>query len=308
VTAADQTTATARSRGSVVWRRRRAAVKRTWLEVWAQPQGKAGIIVLGISVLVAVLAPIVIGQGALSIIAATGRPFQSPSWHYPLGTDEYGRSVLSLLAWGSRTSLEVGFASAIIAMVIGTAIGIVSGHYGGWIDTVLMRFDDWALNIPFLPLVIVLQALLGRGTDKTILVLGITSWPGTARILRAQVLSVKARPFMDRARALGASNMHQMVKHTLPNIMPLVLANTTITIAGAILGQSTLAFLGLGDPSLNATSWGAMLDGAFSQGAVSRGAWAYLLAPGIAIVLVVLAFTWCGNALEKVLNPRLQGR
>ncbi len=276
--------------------------------MWAQPQGKAGIIVLAVLVLDAIIAPIVIGSDALSIIAATGRPFQPPSGAYPLGTDEYGRSVFSLLALGARTSLVVGISAAAIAMVIGTIVGVVSGHYGGWVDTLLMRFDDWALNIPFLPLVIVLQVLLGRGTDKTILVLGITSWPGTARILRAQVLSVKARPFMDRARALGASNVHQMVKHTLPNIMPLVLANTTITIAGAILSESTLAFLGLGSPSLTATSWGTMLDGAFTSGAVSGGAWAYLVTPGLAIALVVLAFTWVGNALEKVLTPRLAGR
>jgi len=308
MTAADQSVAIPPVRGSVVWRRRRAAVKRTWLELWAQPQGKAGVIVLAVMVIDAILAPILIGSGALSIIAATGRPLQTPSLHYPLGTDEYGRSVLSLLALGAQTSLIVGLSAAAIAMVIGTLIGVASGHYGGWVDTILMRFDDWALNIPFLPLVIVLQALLGRGTDKTILVLGITSWPGTARILRAQVLSVKARPFMDRARALGASNMHQMVKHTLPNIMPLVLANTTITIAGAILSESTLAFLGLGSPSLTATSWGTMLDGAFTSGAVSRGAWAYLLMPGLAIAIVVLGFTWCGVALEKVLTPRLPGR
>jgi len=300
--------AAGRVRGSVVWRRRRAALHRTWVEVWAQPQGKAGIIVLAILVLDAIIAPIAIGSDALSIIAATGRPFQPPSGAYPLGTDEYGRSVFSLLALGARTSLVVGISAAAIAMVIGTIVGVVSGHYGGWVDTLLMRFDDWALNIPFLPLVIVLQVLLGRGTDKTILVLGITSWPGTARILRAQVLSVKARPFMDRARALGASNVHQMVKHTLPNIMPLVLANTTITIAGAILSESTLAFLGLGSPSLTATSWGTMLDGAFTSGAVSGGAWAYLVTPGLAIALVVLAFTWVGNALEKVLTPRLAGR
>jgi len=303
-----ETVAVARPRGSVVWRRRRAAAARTWREVWSQPQGKAGIIVLVVMVLGAIFAPIFIGKDALSIIAATARPFQPASGAYPLGTDEYGRSVLSLLLLGARTSLIVGFAAATIAMVIGTIVGVVSGHYGGWVDTILMRFDDWALNIPFLPLVIVLQALLGRGTDKTILVLGITSWPGTSRILRAQVLSVKARPFMERARALGAGNVHQMLKHTLPNIMPLVLANTTITIAGAILSESTLAFLGLGSPALDATSWGTMLDGAFTEGAVNQGAWAYLLAPGIAIVVVVLGFTWCGNALEKVLTPRLSGR
>ncbi len=311
MTTTDDTAATApapRSGGSIVWKRRRVAIARTWHELWAEPQGKAGVIMLSIAVLVGIFAPIIIGTDALNVIKATARPFQNPSWQYPLGTDEYGRSVLWMLLWGSRTSLLVGFFSAIIAMVIGTVIGLVAGHFGGWIDTVLMRIDDWMLVIPFLPLVIVLNTVLGRGVDKTILALGLTLWPGTSRILRAQVLSVKQRPFMERAKALGAGNTHQMIKHTLPNIMPLVLANTTLTVASAILSESALAFLGLGDPSLTATSWGTMLDGAFTSGAISVGAWTYLLAPGIAIVLVVLAFTWCGNALEKVLNPRLQER
>ena len=296
------------SGGSIVWKRRRAAIRRTWGELWSEGQGKAGVITLVVAVLVAIIAPLVIGTDALNVLKATGRPFEGPSLHYPLGTDEYGRNVVDLLLWGSRTSLLVGFCAALIAMVIGTVLGVVSGHYGSWVDSVIMRFDDWMLVIPFLPLVIVLNTILGRGTDKTILVLGITSWPGTTRILRAQVLSVKQRPYMERARALGASNRHQMLKHTLPNIMPLVLANTTLTVAGAILSESALAFLGLGDPNPLAISWGTMLDGAFTSGAISNGQWAYLMAPGIAIVLVVLGFTWCGNALEKVLNPRLNGR
>jgi peptide/nickel transport system permease protein len=295
-----------RSGGSIVWRRRRAAMRRTWRQLWAEREGRAGVIVLAIAVLVALLAPVIVGADALNVIKTTARGFEAPSLRYPLGTDENGVSVLAELAYGSRISLLVGFCSALIAMVIGTVLGVVSGHFGGWVDTLIMRFDDWMLVIPFLPLVIVLNTILGKGVQWTILVLGITSWPGTTRILRAQVLSIKQRPFMERARALGASNIHQMAKHTLPNIMPLILANTTLTIAGAILSESALSFLGLGDPF--AISWGTMLDNAFSNGAISRGAWAYLLAPGIAIVLVVLAFTWCGNALEKVLNPRLQGR
>ena len=296
------------SAGSIAWKRRRAAIRRTWGELWSEGQGKAGVITLVVAVLVAIIAPLAIGTDALNVLKATGRPFENPSWHYLLGTDYYGRDVLDLLLWGARTSLLVGFCAALIAMVIGTLFGVVAGHYGGWIDSLIMRFDDWMLVIPFLPLVIVLNTILGRGTDKTILVLGITSWPGTARILRAQVLSVKQRPYMERARALGASNRHQMLKHTLPNIMPLVLANTTLTVAGAILSESALAFLGLGDPNPLAISWGTMLDDAFTSGAISNGQWADLMAPGIAIVLVVLGFTWCGNALEKVLNPRLRER
>jgi peptide/nickel transport system permease protein len=165
------------------------------------------------------------------------------------------------------------------------------------------------LVIPFLPLVIVLTALpipfLGNGPGKVIFVLGITSWPGMTRILRAQVLSIKQRPYMERAKALGASNAHQMFKHTLPNLLPLILANTTLVIAGAILSESSLQFLGIGDPY--SVSWGTMLNNALDSHAVSLGDWSYLLAPGIAIVLVVLGFTWCGNALEKILNPRLNG-
>lgn len=293
---------------SIVWSRRRAAARRTRKELWADRQGRIGVIVLTAAVLIALIAPSVIGSDALSVIKATGLPLQGPSLHHPLGTDEYGRSVLDELVWGARISLLVGFCSALISMVIGTVIGVVAGHFGGWIDTLLMRFNDWMLVIPFLPLVIVLNTLLGRGVDKTILVLGITSWAGTSRILRAQVLSVKSRTYMERARALGASNIHQMVKHTLPNVMPLILANTTLTIAGAILSESALSFLGLGDPRPTSISWGTMLDGAFTSGAISLGQWAYLMAPGIAIVVVVLGFTWCGNALEKILNPRLQGR
>jgi len=295
-----------RSGRSIVWRRRRAALGRTWRQLWAEPRGRTGVIILAIAVFVALTAPLLVGSDALNVIRTTAKPFENPSLRYPLGTDENGVSVLAEIVYGSRISLLVGFCSALIAMVIGTVFGVVSGHFGGWIDSLIMRFDDWMLVIPFLPLVIVLNTILGKGVDKTILVLGITSWPGTARILRAQVLSIKQRPYMERARALGASNMHQMVKHTLPNIMPLVLANTTLTVAGAILSESALSFLGLGDPF--AHSWGTMLDGAFTSGAISRGAWAYLVAPGVAIILVVLAFTWCGNALEKVLNPRLQER
>jgi peptide/nickel transport system permease protein len=292
--------------GSIVWKRRRASFARTAKAIWAEPQGKAGVIVLGLSVLVALLAPVIVGKGPLSIIDATAAQLQGPSWHYPLGTDEYGRSILAELVWGARPSLLIGFVAGLLAMFIGTGLGVMSGHYGRWVDSIIMRFDDWMLALPFLPLVIVLNTLLGKGTWITIVVLGVTSWPGITRVLRAQVLSIKQRPYMERARALGAGNVHQMIKHELPNMMPLVLANTVLTIAGVILSESALQFLGLGDP--NEISWGSMLDSALENGAVSNNQWGYLLAPGIAIVLIVLAFTWCGNALEKVLSPRLEGR
>lgn len=307
MTAQDTTPSPAnRYGGSIIWRRRRAAMVRTWRQLWSEPQGRWGVVLLGLAVVVAVVAPLAIDSSATSAIHAPGQSMEGPSTRFLLGTDEFGRSVLSLLLLGARSSLVVGFAAGAIAMVIGTLLGTVSGHFGSWIDSVIMRFDDWMLAIPFLPLVIVLTTLLGRSTLVLIVVLGITSWPGITRVLRAQVLSIKQRPYMERAKALGAGHFHRMIKHELPNMMPLVLANTTLTIASVILSQSALAFLGLGDP--NDVSWGSMLDGAFQDGAVNNGQWGYLLAPGIAIVLVVLAFTLCGNALEKVLNPRLAVR
>jgi peptide/nickel transport system permease protein len=137
-------------------------------------------------------------------------------------------------------------------------------------------------------------------------VIGVTSWPGTALLIRAQTLSIKNRPYMERARVLGAGNSHQMVRHILPNVMPMVLANTTLTVAGAILAETTLSFLGLGDPSR--VSWGTMLDQAFSNGALTLGAWWFLFPPGICVILVVLSFTLVGQALEEIFNPRLRDR
>jgi peptide/nickel transport system permease protein len=144
--------------------------------------------------------------------------------------------------------------------------------------------------------------VLGSSLLNVIVVIGVTSWPGTARLVRAQTLSVEARPYLERARVLGGGHWHQMSRHVLPNVMPLVLANTTLTVAIAILSETTLSFLGLGDPFR--VSWGSMLDSAFSNGAISAGAWWYLLPPGLCVVAVVLAFTLVGRALENVLDPR----
>jgi peptide/nickel transport system permease protein len=161
---------------------------------------------------------------------------------------------------------------------------------------------DWFLVIPFLPMAIVLSTVLGASLLNVIIVIGVTSWPGTARLVRAQTLSVEARPYLERARVLGGGHWHQMSRHVLPNVMPLVLANTTLTVAIAILSETTLSFLGLGDPFR--VSWGSMLDDAFAAGAISSGAWWYTMPPGICVVVVVLAFTLVGRALENVLDPR----
>ena len=150
---------------------------------------------------------------------------------YWLGTDDAGRNVLAMVAWGARISLLVGLCATVLAMVIGTAVGIASGHYRGLVAGVLNRLTDWFLVIPFLPLAIVLATVLGKSLLNIIIVIGVTSWPATARLIRAQTLSVEGRPYLERAKALGASDLHQMTRHVLPNVMPLVLANTTLAVS-----------------------------------------------------------------------------
>jgi len=171
---------------------------------------------------------------------------------------------------------------------------------------ILFRLTEWFLVIPFLPLALVLATLLGGSLLTIGFVIGVTSWPGTALLIRSQSLSIIARPYMERARVLGAGDWHQMTRHILPNVMPMVFANTTLTVAGAILSETTLSFLGFGDPTR--VSWGTMLDSAFTNGALTLGAWWFLFPPGICVVLVVLSFTLVGQSLEEIFNPRLRQR
>ncbi len=295
------TTATPTRSGSIAWARRRATLARFGRAFLKRKSGVAGLIILAIFVAVALLAPVLYPKDLLDVTKATGPVMQPPSPGFPLGTDESGRSVLALLVWGTRISLVVGIAATVISMVIGTLMGIASGHYTNWFGALLERVTDWFLVIPFLPLAIVLATLLGASLLNVIVVIGITSWPGTARLVRAQTLSVEARPYLERARVLGGGNWHQITKHVLPNVMPLVLANTTLTVAIAILSETTLTFLGLGDPLH--VSWGTMLDNAFSSGAITLGAWWYLIPPGVCVVIVVLAFTLVGRALEAIVDP-----
>jgi peptide/nickel transport system permease protein len=300
-TGAESTTLVLSPRG-VVRARRRAARKRFLTAFRKQKGGMLGVVVLAAFTAIALLAPVLFPSEDLDVTSATGGVMEPPSRGYPLGTDEAGRSVLALVVWGTRVSLLVGICATIISMTIGTFVGIASAHYGTWLGAILERITDWFLVIPFLPLAIVLSTVLGASLLNIIVVIGITSWPGTARLVRAQTLSIESRPYLERARALGGGHGHQMSRHVLPNVMPLVLANTTLTVAVAILSETTLAFLGLGDPFR--VSWGSMLDDAFEAGAISAGAWWYLLPPGVCVVIVVLAFTMVGRALENILDPR----
>jgi peptide/nickel transport system permease protein len=290
----------------VTWRRRRDSARRTWREFRSHRSGVAGLGILVVFATLALAAPLLADESGLLVTQATGQVLDAPSADFWLGTDDSGRSVLTLLIWGARVSLFVGLLATAISMVIGTLIGLTSGHFKGWVSAALYRFTEWFLVIPFLPLAIVLATVLGRGLFTIALVIGVSTWSGTAMLIRSQTLSIEARPYLERARVLGAGHWHQMTRHVLPNVMPMVFANTTLTVAVAILTETTLSFLGLGDPLR--VSWGSMLEAAFSAGAMTTGAWWYIVPPGVCVILVVLSFTLIGRALEEIFNPRLRER
>ncbi len=223
-----------------------------------------------------------------------------------MGTDEFGRSILAEFIWSARISLVVGLMATVISSVLGAGIGIAAGYFGGWTGEIFMRITDAFLVIPWLPLAMVLAAAWGHNYVIVIVIIGVTSWPGTARVVRADALRVRELPFIERAKAIGSGDLHIMNRHVLPNVFPLIFANTILVVAEAITAETELSFLGLGDP-LN-FSWGTMLHNAWASGAATLPAWWYILPPGIAIVFVVLAFTFMGTAFDEILDPRLRSR
>ncbi|HET6503003.1 MAG TPA: ABC transporter permease [Amycolatopsis sp.] len=290
---------------AITRQRRRAALAGIWREFTADRGGLAGLAVLVVVVVLALLAPVITDAAELDVIHAPGLPLRPPSGRFPLGTDVDGRSVLLLTLWGARISLLVGVSATVLSVVIGTIAGIAAAHFGGWVSGILLRFTDFFLVLPSLVLAIALSSVLPQGVATIILAIGVTSWPTTARLVRAQTLTIESRPYIERAKALGGGHLHIVGKHVLPGVLPLVLANTTLVVGNSIIAEATLSFLGLGDPSV--VSWGSMLQRALTSGAVTGGAWWYLVPPGAAIVVIVLCFTLVGRALETVLDPRLRG-
>ena len=284
-------------------------------EIWriyrANWQGILGLGILLFFSAMALLAPFIVNHAWLSPDAAVTRTaFAPPSFHNYLlwfGSDEQGLSVFAEFVWSSRISLFVGLLATVITTVVGAGAGIFTGYYAGWIGEFGMRITDVFLVLPWLPFAMVLAAAWGQNYAIIILIIAVTSWAGTARIVRAQSLSVKELAFVERARAIGSSDVHIMRKHILPNVMPLIVANAVLTVAIAVFAETTLSFLGLGDP-LN-FSWGTMLEHVFDTGATEvPTATAYLLAPGIAVVLVVLACNLIGTAIDEVVDPKLRKR
>jgi peptide/nickel transport system permease protein len=272
-----------------------------WQAVRRRPSAVVGAVLLLLVLLGAVLAPVLAPYG---LHEQAGPVFGHPSWSHPLGLDDGGIDIVTLLMWGARTSLVVGLAATFVSMVIGGAVGVAAGYFGGKVDTVLMRITDYFLVIPDVPLMIVVAAIWGPSLFHIVIVIGILLWTSTARVIRAQVKSVRERVYVKRARALGAGHARIVFRHVLPQVAPLLIANTVLTIAVAIFDETALSFLGLGDPSR--ISLGKMIENAFQRAAISTGAWWAIIPPGALVAVIILSCSLVGGAIEDVLNPRLR--
>jgi peptide/nickel transport system permease protein len=267
--------------------------------------GMIGLFMLLLIILMAIFAPQLAPYDPYESITASGEDVMAaPRPGHPLGQDEAGKDVLSSVVYGTRVSLLVGFAASLITLTLGCVIGLSSGYIGGRLDVLLMRITDGVLVIPTLPLMLVIIAVAGRGLVYIIMVIGFLSWPYTARIVRSQVLSVKERQYILRARSIGVSHLGIVLIHILPQVLPVIFASATLDISYAILSEASLSFLGLGDPTL--ISWGSMLNRAFLRGAVSTGAWWYLVPPGFLLAWVTMGLNLVSNAIQEIVNPRLK--
>lgn len=279
-------------------------VKRTWLEFRRNRIGILGLFISLFFVFVAVFAPLIAPYSPADIYVGT--PLSPPSKKFPLGTDELGRCILSLIIYGSRISLLVGVVAALINISIGTIIGLICGYYRNILSDVLMRVTDAFIMMPSLALMVVLAAILGPNIYTIILAIGITTWPTTARTVMSQVLSIKERAYVEAVRAAGGSDSYIIFHCILLNVLPIVFTNMILSIATAVLYEAGLSFLGLGDPTR--ISWGIILYYANTSGAIISGAWWYVIPPGVCIILLVVAFTFVSHGLDEILNPRLRRR
>lgn len=221
-----------------------------------------------------------------------------------LGTDDGGNDLLTRDLQGTGVSLLVGLTSAVLGIVIGLIIGLLAGLIGGIVDQVLMRITDLFLTIPFLPLAIILVAVFRPGYLTIIFIIAVFSWMGFARIIRSQVLTLRERPFIEAAKAAGAGNTRILTRHLFPNLVGLTYVNLALSVPGAILTYAALAFLGLGDPTVE--SWGKILNDNFNV--TGTGAWWWVIPPGFAIAIVSLSFVLIGYALDEMFNPKLRRR
>lgn len=283
----------------MAWGRVKLGLRDFWIRYQKK---KAAVFGMGIAVFflaVALLAPLIAPFGLLDLSAA----FQPPSTVHLLGTDSLGLDVLSCVIYGARASLMVGLFAVLTSTIIGLTVGSVAGFYGRRVDDFLMRVTEMFQVLPRFFLAIIFVAFFGPNIWNIIFVIGILTWPGTARLLRAEFLALTRREFVEAARAMGMSDFKLIVREILPNAISPVIVNASLEIAGAILLEASLSFLGLGDPSV--MSWGMMLHN--SQEYFSR-AWWMAAFPGLALFLTALGLTLVGDGFNDALNPRLRGR
>ena len=236
---------------------------------------------------------------------------QAPSLHYLLGTDLLGRDILTRLMYAGRISLLVGFVAVIIEIIIGGALGAIAGYYGGWIDTIIMRIVDVFLCIPFLPILIIIGAIMSdMNVDSSIrifyvmLIIGLLSWPSLARLVRGQILSLREQEFMQAAEALGLKDSRQIFKHLIPNVVPQIIVSATLSIGSAIMTESALSYLGMG-VTPPAASWGNMIQSVNNFIDLMQRPWLWV-PPGICIFLTVMAINLLGDGLRDALDPKLK--
>lgn len=267
--------------------------------------------ILGLFTFVAIFAPYIAPYGQTERIIQAGEImlwrepiFMGGEGGFILGTTSTGHDIFSQLVWGTRPAMLVGFIAAILTVFVGTVLGLISGYYGGYIDDVIMRLVDFAYSIPLLPAVIILVAIVGPGLLNLILALVLLQWRTSARVIRSQVLTLRERSFVRSARASGASDARIIFYHIAPNILPLTFLYAAFSVVFAILTEASVAFLGLGDPTI--PSWGTMLQSARTNNALSQGAWWWFVPPGLCIGLVAVSAFIIGRKYEEVINPELQ--
>ncbi|MCX8185340.1 MAG: ABC transporter permease [Sulfolobales archaeon] len=267
--------------------------------------------VVGLAIFLAILAVAIFADyiAPHNPYQRVGLPYQRPSLKHPLGTNDIGQDIFSEVIYGTRASLFIGFLAAISGTLIGTIVGLVSGYRGGKVDEVLMRTTDIWLSIPTLLFAIFLVAVIIRTGGipmfySVILAIALTSWPPVARLVRSATLSIKERPYIESAIALGSSATRIMFKHIIPNVAPIILVEVVVRTAIAMLTEASLSFLGLGDPTVK--SWGTVLHFAMIKNALILGLWWWFLPPGVMIALTVMSVMMIGRGLELYFNPRLR--
>jgi len=271
-----------------------------WQRFRKNPLAVAGSVLVALLFVISILAPVISRYDPDEIIIAN--ILQPPSLSHPMGTDQLGRDVLSRMFWGSRISLKVGFVSVGISIFIGTLMGALAGFYGGWVEKVVMRLVDIMLCFPSFFLILAVIAILEPSIWNIMAVIGVTSWMGVARFVRAEFLSLKEREFILAAKALGLSDARIIFRHMLPNALAPVLVSATFGVAGAILTESALSFLGIGVQPPT-PSWGNILTAGKENIAT---AWWLSLFPGLAILITVLAYNLLGEGIRDTIDPRLR--